>query len=144
MINRVILVGRLVRDPELRKVTSGNSVSSFTIAIDNWTKDANGNKTTSFIPCVVWGLSADNVSKYARKGMLVGVDGRLSQRKYDRKDGTKASVIEIICDSVQFLEPKDESAVQNQSSSEFDISQDSVDDSKNLDSIDIPDDDLPF
>lgn len=142
MINRVVLVGRLVRDPELRKLSTGNSVCSFTIAIDNWMKDANGNRTTSFIPCVVWGQSADNVSKYARKGRLVGVDGRIVQRSYDRKDGTKASIFEITCDSVQFLEPKEDGV--NQSNPSDDFNQEIHDDSKNLDTIDIPDDDLPF
>ncbi len=143
MINRVVLVGRLTRDPELRKTNSGSSVTSFTVAVDNWGKDANGNKTASFIPCTVFNQSAENVSKYARKGMLVGVEGRLSQRTYERKDGSKGSAIEIICDSVQFLEPK---AAQNNTDTNdsLDLSQDLPDESKNLDAIDVPDDDLPF
>lgn len=144
MLNRVVLAGRLVRDPELRKVNSGNSVCSFTIAIDNWMKGPDGNRTTSFIPCVVWGQAADNVSKYARKGLLVGVDGRLVQRSYERRDGTKASVIEVNCDSVQFLESKNAAGERSTSSSSDEMSQTTSDESKNLDAIDIPDDDLPF
>lgn len=146
MINRVILVGRLTRDPELRRTNTGNAVTSFTIAIDNWSKDADGNRTTSFIGCTIFNQGAENVSKYARKGSLVGVDGRLQQRKFDRKDGTKGSIIEVICDSVQFLEPKSAtnsvSATNNAES--LDLNQDLPDESKNLDAIDMPDDDLPF
>lgn len=142
MINRVVLVGRLTRDPELRKAASGTSVCNFTVAIDNWQKDANGNRTTSFIPVVVFNQQADNVSKYARKGNLVGVDGRLVQRKYERKDGTQASILEVNADSVRFLEPKSQGA--NDDTVEPGFDQTPVDDSKNLDAIDIPDDDLPF
>ncbi|MDR0934932.1 MAG: single-stranded DNA-binding protein [Erysipelotrichaceae bacterium] len=140
MINRVVLVGRLVRDPELRKTTTGNAVCSFTIAVDNRMKGPDGSRTTSFLPCVAWSQLADTVSKYARKGMLVGVEGRLNQRSYDRKDGTKATAIDIICDSVQFLEPKS----ANSNTGEEIFSDSPQESGKNLDSIDIPDDDLPF
>lgn len=146
MLNRVVLVGRLTRDPELRKTNSGNSVASFTVAVDNWQKDAEGNRTTSFIPCTVFNQSAENVSKYARKGSLVGVDGRLIQRTFTRKDGTKGSIFEITCDSVQFLEPKSSQAgVNSDNNDTLNLSQESpADDSKNLESIDFPDEDLPF
>ena len=107
MINRIVLVGRLTRDPELRKTSNDTPVASFTLAVDNRaSKNANGQKTASFIPIVVWNEQATNVCKFVRKGTLVGVDGRLMQRNYERKDGTKASVLEVIADSVQFLEPK--------------------------------------
>ena len=141
MINRVVLVGRLTRDPELRNTNSGNPVCSFTVACDNRSKNPDGSKSTSFIPCVVFQQTADLVSKYLRKGALVGVEGRLNQRSYERKDGSKATVIEVLCDSVQFLEPK--------SSSDDNVDTPVFDDipneeSKNLDSLDLPDDDLPF
>lgn len=106
MINRVVLVGRLTRDPELRKTVNGASVATFTIAVDNRTKGPNGEKTTSFIPCTAWNQQAENACKYTHKGSLVGVEGRLNQRSYDAKDGRKVSVVEVICDSVQFLESK--------------------------------------
>lgn len=138
MINRVVLVGRLTRDPELRRTANETAVASFTLAIDNRLKGPDGQKTTSFIPCTVWGAAADNTAKYTRKGSLVGVEGRLNQRTYDRKDGTKAQVIEVICDSVQFLEPK--GAVDLTQTTEVDVQ----DESQNLDAIDIVDDDLPF
>ena len=110
MINRVVLVGRLTRDPELRRTNNGTAVASFTVAVDNRTKDAAGNRTTSFIPCTVWNQQAENAARFVHKGSLVGVEGRLNQRSYDSKDGRKVSVIEVICDSVQFLERKDENA----------------------------------
>lgn len=145
MINRVVLVGRLTRDPELRRTGAGNSVCTFTVAIDNRQKNADGTKSTSFIPVVVFSAGADTVSKYARKGLLVGVEGRLNQRSYLKADGSKASVIEVVADSVQFLERRE--AVENEEMEipPFDDAPVSVeDDSKNLDSIDITDDDLPF
>ena len=100
MINRVVLVGRLTRDPELRNTNSGNAVCSFTVAVDNRTKNPDGSKSTSFIPCVVFQQQADNVGKFTRKGSLVGIEGRLNQRNYQKQDGTKASVLEVICDNV--------------------------------------------
>ena len=107
MINRVVLVGRLTRDPELR---NGGSIAVFTIALDNLGKE----KSTSFIPCVVLNAArSETVGKFARKGMLVGVEGRLNQRSFVRQDGSKGSVLEVICDSVQFLEKK-ENAIPNE------------------------------
>ena len=141
MINRVVLVGRLTRDPELR---NSGSIAVFTVAIDNLGKE----KTTSFIPCVVLNAQrAETVGKYAKKGLLVGVEGRLNQRSFVRQDGSKGSVLEVICDSVQFLE-KREGLVANEEMDvpPFDDMNQTVesDDSKNLDSIEITDDDLPF
>ena len=142
MINRIVLMGRLVRDPELRKVANGNSVATFTLAVDNRQKGPDGNWTTSFIPCTAWNNLAEFVSKYFRKGNIAAVDGRLIQRKYDRKDGTKASVFEVYCDTISFGDGKQVTPGETAVSDE--ITQPSLDDSKNLDAIDIPDDDLPF
>lgn len=141
MINRVVLVGRLTRDPELR---NGGSIAVFTVALDNLGKE----KTTSFIPCVVLNAQrSETVGKFARKGMLVGIEGRLNQRSFVRQDGSKGSVLEVICDSVQFLERR-ETAVANEEMdipSFDDMNQDSnAEEAKNLDSIEITDDDLPF
>ena len=143
MINRVVLVGRLTRDPELRRTTNETAVASFTLAIDNRTKGPDGQKTASFIPCTVWGAAADNTAKYTRKGSLVGVEGRLNQRSYDRRDGTKATILEVVCDSVQFLEPKG-GETNKVAGSEATAGEQPSEDSKNLDSINIVDDDLPF
>ena len=143
MINRVVLVGRLTRDPELKRTNSGTSICSFTVAVDNRTRNPDGTRSTSFIPCTVFQQTADNMTKFLRKGSLVGIEGRLNQRSFTRQDGTRASVIEVICDSVQFLEPKSQNAGDNEIVS-FESDVPAGDDSKNLDTLDLPDDDLPF
>ena len=141
MVNRIVLVGRLTRDPELRRTTTDVAVASFTLAVDDRVKDANGQKTTSFIGVTVWNNQADNVAKFCRKGNLVAVDGRIRQRSFERRDGTKGSVIEVVADSVQFLEPKGDKIIPNE---EFIPDEVPEDNGQNLDSIDVTDDDLPF
>ena len=141
MINRGVLVGRLTRDPELRRSAQGGSIAVFTVAVDNLGKE----KTTSFIPCVVFNETrADTVGKYAKKGLLVGIEGRLNQRSYQKNDGTKASVLEVICDSVQFLERREPVENEEMDIPPFDDVPVQESDNKNLDSIEITDDDLPF
>lgn len=141
MINRVVLVGRLTRDPELRKTQSGSAVASFTVAVDNRVKNPDGTKTASFIPCVAFQERADFTGKFTRKGSLVGVEGRLNQRSFTRTDGTKGNVIEVVCDSIQLLEPKGENANNNDTVTFNDVP---VSEGKNLEALDLPDDDLPF
>ena len=141
MINRVVLVGRLTRDPELKRTASGNSVSTFTLALDNRQKNPDGTRGTTFITCACFQQAADNMVKFTRKGALVGVEGRLNQRNFVRQDGSKGSVIEVLCDSVQFLEPKGNG---EESVPVFDDQPVESTDSKNLDALDLPDDDLPF
>ena len=144
MMNRVILVGRLTRDPEVRRnPQTSNAVVSFTLAVDDRVKDTEGNKVTSFINITVFGNQADNAGKFLKKGALCGVDGRLRQRSFERKDGTKGSVIEVVADSVTFLEPKGSREIPNEEII-LDEEEPVVDDSKNLDSLDVADDDLPF
>ena len=144
MINRVVLVGRLTRDPELRTTNSGTSVCSFTVAVDNRQKNPDGTKSASFIPCTAFQQSADNMSKFLKKGSLVGIVGRLNQRSYLNKDNVKVTVIEVLCDSVQFLEPKGEGRQVANDNSGFESDVQNQDESKNLDALDLPDDDLPF
>ena len=141
MINQVVLVGRLTRDPELRRTASGNSVCSFTVAVDNRQKNPDGTRGTTFVTCVCFQQSADNMVKFTRKGALVGVEGRLNQRSYQRQDGTTAKVLEVLCDTVQFLEPKAANAAEE--TPVFD-DQPVEEPGKNLEGIDLPDDDLPF
>lgn len=130
MINNVILIGRLVREPELRKSTVGNSIANFTIAVDNRTKNPDGTRSTSFIPCVAFNQTADNVVKFVHKGSQVAVQGGLSQRTYQKQDGTKVNVFEILCDTVQFLEPRKEEETPIEATLSIDAPTD--------------DDDLPF
>ena len=142
MINRVVLVGRLTRDPELKRTASGNSICTFTVAVDNRQKNPDGTRGTTFIQRVCFQLAADNVSKFTRKGSLVGVEGRLNQRNFQRQDGSKGSTYEILCDSVQFLEPKGNSPESIDSPIFDDTANEN--NGNNLDSLDLPDDDLPF
>lgn len=141
MINRIVLEGRLTRDPELRRSPADVAVASFTIACDNRQKNADGSKTTTFINCITFRQSADSVAKFTRKGSLICVDGQLVQRNYDRKDGTKGTTFEILADRVEFLEPKGDGRTADKVVTPVDVP---ADDSKNLESIDIVDDDLPF
>lgn len=105
MINKTILVGRMTRNPELRRTNSGAAVTSFTLALNRNYDSADGQKA-DFIPCVVWNKTAENVEKYCSQGSLVGVEGRMRSRTYDDKDGQKVFVVEVVCESVQFLETK--------------------------------------
>ena len=106
MINRVVLVGRMTRDPELRRTPQGDAVTSFTLAVNrNYTR-RDGQQQADFINCVVWRKPAENVERYCSKGSLVGVEGRIQTRSYDNSQGQKVYVVEVICDSVQFLETR--------------------------------------
>ena len=139
MVNRVVLVGRLVKDPELRKTNSDVSFATFTLAVDNRIREQDGTRGTIFIDCRVFREQAENLVKFTRKGSMVAVDGSLNQRNFERRDGTKGKAIEIIVDSVTFLEPKKDAPAETP---QFDDIQAPA--NNNLDSIDLPDDDLPF
>ena len=151
MLNRVILIGRLTRDPELRKTTAGMAVASFAIAVDDNYKQPDGSKNTLFMNCSLFGARAENVVKFTRKGSLVAVQGRLNQRKYTRKtDQQVVSVVEVIADDVEFLDPKSGQAQDNSGYTPDNKTPDAPapqakkQDGGNLDSIDVVDDDLPF
>ena len=139
MVNRVVLAGRLTKDPELRKTNSDVSFATFTLAVDNRIREQDGTRGTIFLDCRVFRDQAENMVKYTRKGSMVAVDGSLNQRNFERRDGTKGKAIEIIVDSVTFLEPKKDAPVEEP---KFDDIQ--APSNNNLDSIDLPDDDLPF
>ena len=105
-MNRVLLVGRLTRDPELRTTPSGMAVTRFTIAVSRNFTNRNGERETDFINCSAWGRQADNISKYCRKGSLVSAEGRIRTGSYDAQDGTKRYTTEVACDMVNFLSTK--------------------------------------
>lgn len=111
MINRAVLVGRLTRDVEVRKTQSGISCAMFTVACDrNRKKDENSNEPTAdFISCVAWRQPADFLGQYAHKGSLVGVDGRIQTRNYE-KDGQRIYMTEVVADQVRLLESKSSTA----------------------------------
>jgi single-strand DNA-binding protein len=108
MINRIILVGRLTADPELKYTASGLAVASFRIAVDRPFKNQQGEKETDFINIVAWRQRAEFAANYLTKGQLAAVDGRLQIRSYVTQDGQKRFVTEVVADSVQSLERRRE------------------------------------
>ena len=102
-MNKVILIGRLTKDPELRTIASGNATTSFTIAVNRNFTNQNGEREADFINCVAWRKQAENIAKYCTKGSQVAVEGRIQTRNYDAQDGTKRYVTEVIADNVTFL-----------------------------------------
>ena len=129
MINSVSLTGRITKDIELRYTQSGIAVGSFTLAVDRQFRSENGDRETDFINCVIWRKSAENLSKYTRKGSLIGVSGHLQVRNYENQQGQRVYVTEVVIDNFALLEHKksSESSVQNESGP-----------------IEVSDDELPF
>ena len=104
-INRVVLVGNLTRDPELRHTPSGTAVCSLRLAVNTRRKDSSGQwvEKPNYFDITVWGQQGENCAQYLAKGRSVGVDGRLEWREWDAQDGTKRQAVEVVADSVQFL-----------------------------------------
>ena len=102
-MNKVILIGRLTRDPELRYTSSNVATATFSIAVDRTFTNQNGDREADFINIVVWRKQAENCKNYLTKGSQVAIDGRIQTRNYDDKDGKKVYVTEVVADNVQFL-----------------------------------------
>lgn len=117
MLNRIVIIGRLTRDPEVKTTANGNTVAAFTVAVDRAFKDKNGNTETDFIPVVVWHGQAESCGRYLSKGKMVAVDGRMQIRTYEANDGSKRTIAEVVADSVRFLSPKGETQGSNVSPS---------------------------
>lgn len=115
MMNRVVLVGRLTKDPDLRYTPNGVPVATFTLAVNRNFK-SEGQPDADFINCVVWKKSAENTANFLKKGSLAGVDGRIQTRHYDGQDGKRIYVTEVVAESVQFLDPKRDVQQQNNQS----------------------------
>lgn len=103
MLNRIILIGRLTRDPEMRYTTSGKAVTNFTLAVDRGWSSPSGDKETDFIDIVVWDKQAETVANYLKKGRLAGVEGRLQIRQYEH-EGQKRRAAEVVANRVIFLD----------------------------------------
>ncbi|WP_409969581.1 single-stranded DNA-binding protein [Bengtsoniella intestinalis] len=112
MLNKSFIMGRLTRDPELRRTQSGTAVTSFSLAVDRDFKGQNGERETDFIDCVAWRNTAEFVTKYFAKGRMAVVEGRIQMREYEDKDGKKQRVFEINADSVYFGDSKREGDAQ--------------------------------
>lgn len=113
MLNKIILMGRLTRDPELRRTGSGTAVTSFAIAVDRDFKSQNGEKETDFIDVVAWRSTAEFVSKHFAKGRMAAVEGKLQIRDWTDKDGTKRRTAEVIADNVYFADSKRDDMTAN-------------------------------
>ena len=148
MLNRVVLVGRLTKDPEFRTTQSGVDVATFTLAVNRNFKSKNGEQQADFINCVVFRKQAENVNNYLNKGSLAGVDGRLQSRSYENKEGQRVFVTEVVCDSVQFLEPKNaQTSNNNQSNNEVQQREKALQSDNpfnNSNNFDMDDSSLPF
>ena len=106
MINRVVLVGRLTRDPELRYTTNNIANLRFTVAVNRQFTNQNGERQADFISCVAWRAQAENMARFLKKGALIGLEGRIETGSYQAQDGQMRYTTDVIADSVQFLEPK--------------------------------------
>ena len=152
MINNVVLVGRLTRDPELRFTANGTATATFNLAVNRNFTNQSGEREADFVNCVIWRKPAETLANYAKKGTLLGVVGRIQTRNYDNQQGQKVYVTEVVCDNFQLLEPKKDNQQQNNQS----FQQDSMPgmDKRGFNDnsypfgqssqIDISDDDLPF
>jgi single-strand DNA-binding protein len=112
MLNKVVLIGRLTKDPENRSTQSGTSVTTFTLAVDRNYTNQSGEREADFLPVVTFKGLADSCYRYLEKGRLVAVSGRIQTRSYDGSDGKKRYVTEIIADEVNFLERKQDGQQQ--------------------------------
>ena len=157
-MNKVILIGRLTRDPELRYTSSNVATATFSIAVDRTFTNQNGDREADFINIVVWRKQAENCKNYLTKGSQVAIDGRIQTRNYDDKDGKKVYVTEVVADNVQFLGGKGSNGGSTQAfedqTTPYDFAQDAAPQATTDvssdpfadfgSSIEISDDELPF
>ena len=163
MINNVVLVGRLTRDPELRFTSNGQAVATFNLAVNRNFTSQSGEREADFVNCVIWRKPAETLANYAKKGTLLGVVGRIQTRNYENQQGQKVYVTEVVCDNFQLLESRNANEQrqntenfnnQNQQSSQAQQdtmpgfgnfgNQTNTDPFGQSSQIDISDDDLPF
>ena len=136
MFNLVVLTGRLTADPELKTTANGLSVTTFSIAVDRRYRSGE-ERQTDFINIVAWRQSAEFITKYFKKGSLIGIEGSIQTRRYQDKNGNNRTAFEVIANNVQFVESKRESGAEGASFSNADVN-----DFAEMDAVD--DSDLPF
>ena len=142
MLNKIFLMGRLTRDPELRRTGSGTAVTSFSLAVDRDFKGQNGEKETDFIDVVAWRNTAEFVSKYFSKGRMAVVEGRLQTRKWQDKEGNNRVAVEVIADNVYFGDSKSEGGSRPNSTTSY--AAPATDNNNDLAEIGEDDGELPF
>ena len=138
MINNVTLVGRLTRDPELRYTPSNIAITTFNMAVNRNFKNQDGNREADFINCMIWRQQAENFVNWVKKGNLVGITGRIQTRSYDNQQGQRVYVTEVVADTFQLLEKRDNSANQANIEDQMPASFGATN------PLDISDDDMPF
>lgn len=137
-MNKVILVGRLTKEPELRKTPNNVSVCQFTIAVNRPFQDQNGERQADFISCMAWRTQAENLCKYLNKGALIAVSGNIQTRNYTDQNGATRYVTEVVCENIVFLEAKKDNSNYKDKTKQDDPF-------ANVEpQFDISDDDLPF
>lgn len=119
MLNKIFIMGRLTRDPELRRTQGGNAVTSFALAVDRDFKSADGTKETDFIDVVAWRNTAEFAAKYFTKGRMAVVEGRLQMRDWTDKEGNKRRIAELVADNIYFGDSKREDAPAGNSAPTF-------------------------
>ncbi|RXA82592.1 single-stranded DNA-binding protein [Latilactobacillus sakei] len=150
MINRVVLVGRLTRDVDLRYTQAGNAAGTFSLAVNRQFTNANGDRKADFINCVIWRKPAENLSNFTHKGSLIGIDGRLQTRNYESKEGQRVYVTEVVVDNFSLLESKasgeasDTQSAPNRTQNKPQQNNQSDPFANTGQAVDISDDDLPF
>ena len=140
MLNKIFIMGRLTRDPELRRTQSGTPVVSFALAVDRDYKNADGTKATDFIEVVAWRTTAEFVSKYFAKGRMAVVEGRLQLRDWTDKDGNKRRNAEVIADNLYFGDSRSDNASGGHQAAKAPVNVDAED----FDEIEDDDSGLPF
>lgn len=138
MINNVVLVGRLTRDPELRYTPSNIAITTFNLAVNRNFKNQAGDREADFINCMIWRQQAENFANWVKKGNLVGITGRIQTRSYDNQKGQRVYVTEVVADTFQLLEKRDNSANQANIEDQMPASFGATN------PLDISDDDMPF
>ena len=138
MINNVTLVGRLTRDPELKYTPSNIAITTFNLAVNRNFKGANGERETDFINCMIWRKQAELFAEWCKKGNLVGITGRIQTRSYDNQQGQRVYVTEVVAETFQSLEKRDNSANQSNIEEQMPASFGTTN------PLDISDDDMPF
>lgn len=138
MINNVVLVGRIVHDPELRYTPQNTAVATFTLAVNRRFKNAQGEREADFINCVIWRHPAENLANWAKKGTLVGITGSIQVRNYENKEGQRVYVTEVLADNFQMLESNSNKTEKGKTKSNQDK------DPFAGSPMEVSDDDLPF
>ncbi len=144
MLNKVILIGRLTKDPELKSLPSGVSVATFTLAVSRRFTNQQGEREADFIPIVCWRALADTVGKYLNKGRLVAVSGAMQTRTYDTPEGQRRYVTEVVADEVQFLERSSSPNTEREQGSNFPPFPENKGAAEGFTPLEGEDDELPF